>query len=132
MQTIQPYLTRRNLALILVFLAAILLLTATSPSQASSPNSPTDYFICVPQQVGTFSNRVHVRCDPSATGNISYFAVCSTTNPNYAARALSIFTTAKVTGKNVAIYYNPSDTSGTSCGCSSTDCRVITGAEVMP
>lgn len=132
MQKLQPYVTRRNFVILILFLSALLLLTATRPSQAGAPETPTDYFICSPQQVGTFYNRVHVRCVPSAPNNISYFAVCSSTNTNFASRALSVFTTAKVTGKSIAIYYDPNDTSGTSCGCSSSDCRVIYGAEVMP
>ena len=132
MQNLKPFFNRRNVAILILFVAAILLLTAQRPSQASAPDAPTDYFVCTPQQVGTFSTRVHVRCSPSAPNNISYFAVCSTTNANFAARALSVFTTAKVTAKNIAIYYTPTDTSGSSCGCATSDCRVITGAEVMP
>ena len=132
MQTFKVLITRRNAAILTIFVAAIMLLMASQPSEANAPDTPNDYFICTPNQVGTFYNRVHVRCVPSAPNNIAYFAVCSTTNSAFSARALSVFTTAKVTAKNLAIYYSPSDTSGTACGCASADCRVISGVEVMP
>ena len=48
-----------------------------------------------------------------------------------ASRFLSVFTTAKATVKNLIIFYTPGDTSGTACGCSATDCRVTSGAEVQ-
>ena len=132
MRKFKFFITRRNVTFLIIFIAAVILLMVTRPSQASVPSTPTDYFICTPNQVGTFYNRVHVRCVPSAPENIAYFAVCGDTNSAFASRALSVFTTAKVTAKNLAIYYDPADTSGTSCGCSSSDCRVISGVEVMP
>ena len=117
--------------------ACLLLIQAGSsvlpaPVMAATEQAPTAVFTCTPATVGTFTDRVHVRCNPVATGGIAYFAYCSTTDPLTANRFLSIFTTAKVTGKTVEIYYTPSDTSGTKCGCSSDNCRVLWGAEVNP
>jgi len=123
---------KTHLEITILIAVITILLVASNPAQASSPSTPTDYFVCTPQQVGVFTQRVHVRCAPSAPNNISYFASCYASDSATASRFLSIFTTAKVTGKNVAIYYTASDTSGTSCGCGSSDCRVIWGAEVMP
>jgi hypothetical protein len=123
----------RRLAVALPVVAAVLLFLATSaPTQATPTAAPTDYFVCTLTHIGAFSNRVHVRCNPAAPNNISYFAACNASDSATASRYLSIFTTAKAMGKNLAIYYTPSDTSGTACGCSSTDCRVLWGAEVLP
>ncbi len=114
-----------------IFAAAVLLAMWITPMQASAPAAPTDSFTCTPTAVAAFSTRVHVRCSPAAPGSIAYFAVCTTSDPANAARFLSIFTTAKVTGKNLVIFYTPSDTSGTACGCSAVDCRLTYGAEVQ-
>ncbi len=111
------------------------LLAGGAPSQASAQaapqTAPTDRFTCTPVGVSAFTSRVAVRCSAAAPGGIWYFAV-STADSGSASRFLSIFTTAKVTGKNVDIYYTPSDTSGNAWGCNASDCRVIWGAEVVP
>jgi hypothetical protein len=99
---------------------------------AAAPSAPFAVFTCTPTGVAVFTNRVHVRCSPAAPNNIAYFAYCSTKDSATANRFLSVFTTAKVTGKGVDIYYNTNDTSGTACGCGSSNCRVLTGAEVRP
>ena len=90
MRKINSLLPGRSVAILIVFITVILLLMANHSSQAIAPEAPTDYFVCTPQQVGTFSNRVHVRCVPSAPNNIVYFAVCSAGNANFAARALRV------------------------------------------
>ncbi len=123
---------RRLVVVLPVVAAVVLLLAASTPTQASMPDAPTDYFICTLTHIGAFTNRVHVRCSPPAPNNIYYFAACSTSDSATVSRFLSIFTTAKATGKNLGIYYTPSDTSGTACGCASGDCRVLWGAEVLP
>lgn len=90
-----------------------------------------DTFVCTPKFVGVFSDRVHVLCTASTGGGIRYFAVCNAGNSAAAARMLSVFTTAKVTVKNLQIYFNPADTSGTACSCLAGDCRLAMGAEVL-
>ena len=117
---------------ILIFIVAlsVVFLIASGATYASAP--ALDFFNCTPASVATFTNRVHVRCSPAAPGGISYFAACTTTDSASASRFLSVFTTAKVTAKNLGIYYTASDTSGTACGCASSDCRLLTGAEVLP
>ena len=121
----------KGFALIVPFVAfAVWLAASNTPIQASNPAAPTDSFICTPIAVATFLQRVHVRCSPAA-GAIAYFAVCTASDSANASRFLSVFTTAKVTGKNVAIYYTPSDTSGTACGCAAGDCRLAYGAEIQ-
>jgi hypothetical protein len=122
----------RSAAVLSVLAVAVLLVTSSAPTQASAPTAPADVFTCTPTGVAAFTNRVHVRCNPAAPGGISYFAVCTSPDSASASRFLSIFTTAKVTAKGLDIYYTPSNTSGTACGCASGDCRVISGAEVKP
>ncbi len=118
-----------------VMLILILLLTASIPVKASAPATPQapnyDLFTCTPYRVAAFTNRVHIWCSSPTPQGISYFAV-STSDSGAASRFLSIFTTAKVTGKNVMIYYWYTDTSGAAWGCGSGDCRVASGAEIMP
>lgn len=120
----------------LVLFALVLLLTASTPTKAGAPAlSPAvpayDTFTCTPYRVAAFTNRVHIWCSSPAPGGISWFAV-STSDSGSASRFLSIFTTAKVTGKNVIIFYTASDTSGNAWGCNAADCRIAQGAEVMP
>ena len=110
---------------------AVLLQVSGRPARAASQAATLDTFTCTPSGVASFSNRVHVRCSNLAPGNIRYFAVCSAPDAAAASRYLSTFTTGFVMGKNIVIYYTPSDTSGTACGCGTSDCRVIWGAEVL-
>ena len=121
-------------AVVLLVLAALALLprgTAESQASAQASSAALDTFTCTPIAVAAFTNRVHVRCSTAAPpGGIYWFAV-STANSASASRFLSIFTTAKVTGKNLRIWYTPSDTSGSAFGCLVGDCRIATGAEVL-
>ena len=126
---ISVYVLLGALALALALLAGLVLKSRVS---AAAPSAPDAVFSCTPSTVATFTNRVHVSCSPAAPNGIVYFAYCSTKDSATANRFLSTFTTAKVTGKALYIYYNPNDTSGTSCGCASNNCRVIEGAEVRP
>ena len=111
----------------------VVLFGVTFLVQARTLSASADSFLCAPTAVATFTNRVHVRCSTGAApGNaIFYFAYCSANNSAQASRFLSTFTTAKVTAKNLVIYYTASDLSGVNCGCSTADCRVLTGAEVQ-
>ena len=130
---LKPYTRYTRLAVIVVpLLIVVLLLVSSTPTLASVPSAPVNIFDCAPVTVAVFTNRVHVSCNPLAPGNIAYFAYCSTTDSATASRFLSTFTAAKALGKNINIYYNPNDTSGTTCGCLSGNCRVLTGAEIQP
>ena len=108
------------------------LLAAGLPLRASAPESTTAFYSCAPLTVGSFYNRVHVLCTAPAPGGISYFAYCTAFDSANASRMLSIFTAAKATGKNVGVYYDPNDLNGASCGCQTSDCRAISGAEIRP
>jgi hypothetical protein len=118
-----------------VVLLLVLLAFYGMPTRASSAPQleVLDVFTCTPTHVGVFTNRVHVRCNPAAPNNIAYFAYCSAGgNSTTANRFLSAFTTAKVTAKDLTIYFTASDLSGTDCSCLASDCRVLWGAEVTP
>lgn len=78
---------------------------------------------CTPNQVMSFTQRIHVRC-ASAIGKISYFAL-STQNAQLAARTLSLISTAQVAGRTLTVLYDPADLSGASIGCLTSDCRLI-------
>ncbi len=122
---------RVAVVVVFMFVAAVLLVSSSSARAQTGPLVNTT-FDCTPDFVGVFTNRVHAHCNPAA-GVFQWFAACSTGSGSaYASRVLSVFTTAKVTGKSVRVYYDTADTSGTACGCNAGDCRVVWGAEVMP
>jgi hypothetical protein len=77
---------------------------------------------CTPVAVATFANRAHVRCTPTIGGGIIYFAV-NASDTAFAARFVSIGTAALVSGRGLSVFYDPADTSGTTFGCASSDCR---------
>jgi len=121
---------------LLIMLALIVSLTTSTATEVNaSPDAQVEVafatFQCTPARVAAFTNRVHIRCSTAAPGAISYFAV-SSSDSGTASCFLSIFTTAKVTGKDVLIYYVASDTSGSAWGCNASDCRVALGAELLP
>jgi hypothetical protein len=119
----------------IVLIVVVALLVASVPARASSPAAPTQFYQCTVDNVAAFTNRVHAHCTVPYvynTSNIYWFAFCSTVDSATASRMLSVFTTAKALNGHLGLYFNPADTSGTSCGCGSGDCRVITGAEVRP
>jgi hypothetical protein len=113
-------------------LVAVLLLASSTPTQASAPAAPAAFYQCTADNVAAFTNRVHLHCTVAYNTNIYYFAYCSTNDSATASRMLSVFLAAKAVGGHIGLYFDPNDTSGTSCGCGSSDCRVVTGAEVRP
>lgn len=123
------YLKRAILVVLIV--AAVAFSVASGSTQAGAPSAPTVFYQCVPSVVGAFTDRVHVFCATPYNGTISWFAYC-TADSATASRLLSVFTTAKATGKDVGLYFDPNNTSGTACGCAASNCRLVTGAEVRP
>jgi hypothetical protein len=77
---------------------------------------------CVPTAVATYQGRVHVRCAASVGGGIIYFAV-QTTDAAYAARFVSVASSALVAGRTLKVLYDPADLTGGSFGCATGDCR---------
>jgi hypothetical protein len=103
------------------------------PAQAAAPAAAPalSLFVCTTVSVAVFNNRIDVECTaapPDAT-SVYYFAV-PTTDASNAARYLSLFTTARITGKVIGLFYTPGDTSGAAWGCNASDCRAISGARI--
>ena len=125
---------KRNRKLLLTVVAIVVATTftvASLPTQAAAPAAPSLFYQCTPSTAASFTDRVHVFCATPYNGAIYWFAYC-TKDSATASRMLSVFETAIATGKNIGIYFDPNDTSGTTCGCASNNCRVVTGAEVRP
>ena len=107
-------------------LSVLLVLEIQGMFLASSTYGFSTQSDCVPVDVGTFANRVHVRCSASVSGGIWYFAV-SSANTAEAARFLSLASAALVAGRTLTIFYETTDTSGDSFDCRSADCRKVLG-----
>jgi hypothetical protein len=95
---------------------------------ASSAQAET-YSGCQVGGVAAFKKRTHVRCSQPYSGTtISYFAAPAT-DRDLASRLMADGLVAQVTGAPLDIYFTLADTSGTSVGCGSSDCRLISGVE---
>lgn len=102
--------------------AAALALSAAVLPMSQAVASPT-WTSCTPVNSMSYANRVHVKCSAAVSG-ISYFAV-SSSNADTANRAMSTINAAMVSGRNLNVLYDPADLSGSSIGCSNSDCRLI-------
>lgn len=69
--------------------------------------------------------RVAVNCTASTSGGISWFAYRYATSPDLAKMLLSVFTSARVSGRPVVVAFESTDTSGNAWGCQTNDCRII-------
>jgi hypothetical protein len=96
----------------------------------SAPADALTTFVCTVNQVGTFANRVHVHCTNPYNSTIYFFAAPAS-DRDLAARMEAIGLVAQVTGTVARIYFDPSDTSGTTFGCQASDCQRVAGIEVV-
>jgi hypothetical protein len=129
----------RFLALALLILTLLVSLGSANlsflqakPVQAAAPGAaPASLFTCIPSSVAVFPTRIDVQCPtaPLDDTSVYYFAV-PTTDAGNAARYLSLFTTARITGSSISLWYTPGDTSGAAWGCQATNCRLISGARL--
>lgn len=103
------------------------------PAQAAAPVAApaASLFACTTSSVAVYNNRVDVQCTTAPTDDTSvyYFAV-PTTDAGNAARYLSLFTTARITGKVIYLTYTAGDISGAAWGCQAGDCRAISGVRL--
>lgn len=97
---------------------ALLVLLAVGMADAAET-----WIACTPVEIVTYAVRNHVRC-AAAVGGITFFAV-ATQDTAYAARVLSVITTAQVAGRTLTILYDPADLTGAAIGCQTSDCRLI-------
>lgn len=95
----------------------------TSKPSASAQSSP-ESILCVPVQVATFVDRIHVQCE-EGIGNIIFFA--AQTGNQLADQYLTLILTAFNSEKRLFVYFDLSDTSGAAYGCQVSDCRAILG-----
>ena len=112
---------RREFFLFFVALASFV----SVPAGASEVHSS-----CKVQVVGTFENRVHALCSTPDRATSIYYCAVPASAREMASRVEAIGLVAQVTGATVYVYFNVADTSGTSFGCSASDCRTITGLEI--
>lgn len=135
---------RLALEVLLVLVLALLTLSSSSApvtANAQEPESPEAlyWYQCnAPNHVGLFSTRVHIFCSsttpisgaPALGSGIHYFAVPTAPDSAAASRYMSLLQTSVITAKPIWLQVNPTDTSGTSFGCGSADCRRIYGMEM--
>ena len=130
-----------------ILLVIVLLMVAlpnaitTKASAQQEPEAPTAYYWyqCNPAtHVGLFSNRVHMFCNsttpvsgaPALNSAIKWFAYPTLPDSAEASRFMSMMQTSRITGITVWFQLNPNDTSGSSFGCGSGDCRRIIAIEL--
>jgi heme A synthase len=100
------------------------------PPELAGPDAPNfSTFVCTPDFVGEFIDRVHVHCTVAASGTIWWFAT-PTSDSKRAARIYSTLLTALASAKNVRVYYDPA-ASGAAYGCSFSNCRPILYLELI-
>ena len=99
-------------------------LPKTTNLQSSPVHANTvKWYSCNPENVATYTSRVHIKCTVADNG-IQYFAA-PTSNSKHAARVLSLLLTAQAAGKQVSVLYDTTDTSGAAYGCELSNCRPI-------
>jgi hypothetical protein len=140
-------LSNLRLALEIVLIVAVATAAAfhfipTPAASAQAPDAPEAYYwyqcnTPASYHVAVFTNRVHVWCPsttpvggaPALTG-IYWFAFPTSPDSAAASRFMSLVQTATIAGRTVWVELDPNDTSGTSFGCGSSDCRRIAGLEL--
>lgn len=126
---------------LLLVLLATLTLTHSVSTQAAPQTAPdaTYWYVCnAANHVGLFMNRVHIYCQsttaisgaPALNSAIHWFAVPTQPDSAAASRFMSLLQTSVIAGKPIWLQVNPTDTSGSSFGCGSGDCRRIYGMEM--
>jgi hypothetical protein len=66
-----------------------------------------------------------VKCESPVDGKFTYFAASATSDPRFAARALSIVEAAQLGDKYLNVLFDPNDQSGQAYGCALVDCRPL-------
>lgn len=107
----------------LLFLSALVL----SLAHAAPAAAQLVVIDCRPDEVASLGSRIHVHCTTGRNG-IVYFALGTrrtTEEKEFANRALSLASSALVSGRSLAIRFDPNDLSGSAIGCLNVDCRLI-------
>jgi hypothetical protein len=87
--------------------------------------------------IGLFTDRIHIYCATTtpisgapALTDIYWFAYPTSPDSAEASRFMSLLQTAVITSRPIWLQVDPTDTSGSSFGCGSGDCRRIYGMEM--
>jgi hypothetical protein len=142
---------RSNLRVLLSVLAAIVLVLLAlshnaapraSAAEALAAPGPMYWYQCdgpaTSNHIGLFTNRVHIYCPsttpvggaPALSSSIHWFAFPTAPDSAAASRFMSLLQTSVLTSRPVWVQVDPTDTSGSSFGCGSGDCRRIYGMEM--
>lgn len=136
---------RLAIEMLLVIIIAATVLSNYMPAQGAgvaAPEAPDAlyWYQCNSpsvEHVAVFTNRVHVWCQTTtpvagapALSGISWFAFPTGPDSAASSRFLSLFQSSAISGKYLWLEVNPTDTSGSSFGCGSSDCRRVYGAEM--
>lgn len=140
--------TRLNLVFEIVIVLAILtvLFLFSSKTQAAAAEAPaaagvTYWYVCngAPNNhIAVFTNRIHVFCSsttpvagaPALDANILWFSVPTAPDSAGSSRFLSLLQTAVLSAKPIWLMVDPTDTSGSSFGCGTANCRPIYAVEM--
>ncbi len=138
--------TLSNLRLAAEVLVIVVLLMFAFSRNRSTQAAPLEeaptalyWYQCNPtNHIGLFTNRIHIFCQtttpisgaPVLSASIVWFAVPTAPDSAQASRYMSLLQTAFITAKPIWLQVDPADTSGTSFGCASTDCRRFYGMEM--
>lgn len=125
------------IALLLVAFPDTITTKATTLTEPESPTALYWYQCNATNHIGLFTNRIHIYCGtttpiagaPTLTG-IYWFAFPTSPDSAAASRFMSVMQSSVIAGRTLWVQVDPSDTSGTSFGCSAADCRRIYGIEM--
>jgi hypothetical protein len=136
---------RLAIEILLVIIIAATALSKYMPAQGASvaaqeaPDAVYWYQCNSPsgEHVAVFTNRVHVFCQTTTPvgsapvlSGISWFAFPTSPDSAASSRFLSLFQSSAISGRYVWLEVNPTDTSGSSFGCATDNCRRVFGAEL--
>ena len=121
-----------RVSLILCLISLLLVVARTS-------EAANYWYLCnAPTHIGLFTNRVHVFCTsttpisgaPPLNAAIFWFAVPTSLDSAAASRFMSLWQTSVLSAKPIWLELDPNDTSGTTFGCGTADCRRVIGTEM--
>jgi hypothetical protein len=138
---------RVPLGVLLVIVLVLLALSHNATPRASAAEAlaapgPKYWYQCngptTSNHIGLFTDRVHIYCPsttpvggaPALSSSIYWFAFPTAPDSASASRFLSLLQTSVLSSRTVWLELDPTDTSGTSFGCGSADCRRIYGMEM--
>ncbi len=136
---------RLSIEVLLLVAVLAVALPRVAPTQAAAPPAPNAagtvyWYQCntpATAHVAVFSDRVHIYC-PSTTpvsgapalSGIFWFAYPTAPDSAQASRFMSLLQASAISGRYVWLEVSPTDTSGASFGCGSSNCRRFFAVEM--